>query len=102
MTRRELDAFVYQLAPCWNVPTGVKYAEDLAVEIRVSMNRDMTVRDARVMDRGRYGRDSAFRAAADSAVRALRNPRCSPLKLPPEKYNLWKTIIINFDPSDML
>ena len=98
----ELDALRAQLEPCWNIPAGAKYAENLAVTVRVSMNRDMTVGDARVINQGRYNRDSAFRAAADSALRALRNPRCSPLKLPPQKYEQWKTIIINFDPRDML
>lgn len=98
----ELDAFKRQIEPCWNVPAGAEYAENLAVEVRVIMRRDMTVQDASVLDQARYNRDSAFQAAADSALRALRNPRCSPLKLPPEKYNEWKTIVINFDPREML
>lgn len=98
----ELDALRAQLEPCWNIPSGAKFAENLLVKVRVTMNRDMTIRDARIANRGRYNRDPAFRAAADSALRALRNPRCSPLKLPPEKYKQWKTITINFDPSDML
>ena len=102
LTISELDAFKYQLEPCWNVPAGAKFAENLAVEIRVSMNRDGTVNKSSVLDRGRYNRDSAFRAAADSALRALRNPRCSPLKLPSEKYEQWKSIVINFDPQQML
>jgi hypothetical protein len=102
LTISELDAFKRQIEPCWNVSAGAEYAENLAVEVRVTMNRDMTVQDASVLDTGRYNRDNAFRAAADSAVRALRNPMCQPLKLPPEKYNEWKVIIINFDPSQML
>ena len=102
LTMSELDAFRHQLEPCWNIPTGAKYAENLAVEIRVVMNRDMTVNQASVLDKGRYNRDTAFRAAADSAMRALKNPRCSPFKLPPEKYDQWKTIVINFDPQSVL
>lgn len=102
LTISELDAFKRQLEPCWNVPAGAEYAENLAVEVRVIMHRDMTVQDASVLDKARYNRDRPFRAAADSALRALRNPRCQPLKLPPDKYNEWKTIIINFDPSEML
>ena len=98
----EIDAIRAQLEPCWNVPAGAKFAEDLVVQIQVRMNRDRTVNDIRVVDRGRYSRDNVFRAAADSAMRALRNPRCTPLNLPPEKYDQWKTITINFDPSDML
>lgn len=102
LTVSELDAFKHQIEPCWMVPSGVKYAEDMAVEIRVTMNRDMSVQDARVLNSGRYNRDGSFRAAADSALRALRNPRCSPLKLPPDKYEQWKVIVINFDPREML
>ncbi len=102
LTISELDALKYQIARCWNVPTGIKYAEDLAVEIRVVINPDGTINRTSVVDKGRYNRDSAFRAAADSAVRALRNPRCSPLKLPPGKYNEWKNTVMNFDPKDML
>lgn len=102
LTISELDSFKRQIEPCWNVPTGAKYAENLAVEIRVFMNPDRTLRRAVILDQGRYGRDTHFRAAADSAIRALRNPACSPLKLPPEKYDQWKTIVIRFDPREML
>jgi len=98
----ELDAFKYQLEPCWNVPAGAKFAENLAVEVRVTLLRDGTVNKASVLNRARYNSDSSFRAAADSALRALRNPRCSPLRLPPEKYDQWKSIVINFDPKNML
>lgn len=102
LTISELDAFRYQIAPCWNIPAGAEYAEDLSVEVRVIMNRDGTVQDTSILNMFRYNQDSAFRAAADAAVRALRNPMCSPLKLPPEKYDSWKQIVINFDPRDML
>lgn len=102
MTISELDALRQQIAPCWNVPAGAKYAEDLVVEARVTMNRDGTVQNASILNRSRYNQDSHFRAAADAAMRALRNPRCQPLKLPADKYNQWKTIVINFDPREML
>ncbi len=49
----------------------------------------------------RYNSDSFFRAAADSALRAVHE--CSPLKnLPPEKYDTWHYMELNFDPKDML
>jgi len=102
LTISEEDALRRQLSKCWNVMAGAKYAEDLVVEVRVTMNPDRTVNQASIMDKGRYNRDSHFRAAADAAVRALRNPRCTPLQLPPDKYEEWKTIVITFDPRDML
>lgn len=98
----ELDALRRQIEPCWNIQSGSKYAENLAVKVRLLLNPDGTLNQASVLDKGRYNRDAAFRAAADSALRAVRNPRCSPLRLPPEKYNEWKNTVINFDPRDML
>jgi len=102
LTVSEQDALRHQLSQCWNVLSGAKYAENLVVEVKVIVNRDRTINKAMILDKGRYNRDIAFRAAADAALRALRNPRCSPLKLPPNKYEEWKTTIINFDPRDML
>ncbi len=102
LTISEQDALRRQLAGCWNVLAGARNAEDLVVPVRVYMNPDRTVNRASILDTGRYNRDTHFRAAADSALRALRNPKCTPLQLPPDKYEQWKTIVINFDPRDIL
>jgi hypothetical protein len=102
LTMSEEDALRRQLAGCWNVLAGAKNAEELIIEVRVDVNRDRTVNRASILDKGRYNRDNHFRAAADAAIRALSNPKCIPLALPPEKYDQWKTTIIRFDPRDML
>jgi outer membrane biosynthesis protein TonB len=102
LTMSELDAVRRQLAQCWNILAGAKYAEDLVVEVRVTINRDRTVQSATILNQSRYNRDANFRAAADAATRALRNPRCNPLNLPPEKYDFWRVTIINFDPREIL
>lgn len=102
LTISEQDALRYQLSKCWNVLSGAAYAENLVVEVKVLLNPDRTINQAMILDKGRYNREAPFRAAADSALRALRNPRCSPLDLPPNKYEEWKTTIINFDPREML
>lgn len=98
----ELDALRQQLSQCWSIQAGARYAENLVVEIRLTINRDRTVQNAVIQDRWRYNQDPAFRAAADSAVRAVLSPMCTPLRLPPEKYDGWKDIIVSFDPKDML
>ncbi len=98
----ELDALRNQLAGCWNILAGASEGENLVVDIDVIVNEDRTVQQATVSDTSRYNSDSFFRAAADSALRALKNPRCSPLLLPPEKYNAWKSMTISFNPKDML
>ncbi len=104
LTMSEMDALRHQLGQCWNLgaSAGGKYAEEQSVLVRVQINRDRRVQQANVVDMARYNRDGAFRAAADAALRALRNPRCETLQLPPDKFNEWKNTVINFDPSDML
>lgn len=102
LTMSEIDALRQKLKPCWNVLTGAKYAENLVVEVRVTVNPDRTVKQATIINQPLYNTDTYYKAAADAAIRALYNPRCAPLALPPEKYNEWKTTIITFDPRDML
>ena len=102
ITMSETDALVNGLRPCWNILSGAKYAENLVVEVRVIVNPDRTVQQATIINQGLYNTDSHFKAAANAALRALRNPECSPLQLPPDKYDQWKNIVINFDPREML
>ncbi len=97
----EIDLVRQQIRECWNLPAGAKDAQDLNIEIRVVMNPDATVREARIQDQRRLQSDPFFRAAAESALRAVLNPRCNPLKLPPDKYHQWQTMTLNFDPRDM-
>ncbi|MBX9786503.1 MAG: energy transducer TonB [Alphaproteobacteria bacterium] len=96
----ELDLIRRQLAACWNVPAGAQDAKDLYVDVRIEMNPDATVQSAVVT--GSSGNGSSKRAAEDSALRAVRNPKCSPLKLPLHRYDQWKTITIRFDPKHIL
>ncbi len=101
LTISEIDLVRQQLARCWNLPAGAKDADDLIIEIRTVMNPDGTVREARIQNQSRMQGDPFFRAAAESALRAVLNPRCSPLKLPPEKYDQWQTMTLTFNPKEM-
>jgi outer membrane biosynthesis protein TonB len=101
MTMSEEDALRRQLEKCWNVPFGAKDAENLIVEIFMVINPDRTLREARVVDNMRYNTDTFFRAAADSALRAVRSPLCSPFDVPPDKYSTWNTVTVTFNPKDM-
>lgn len=102
LTVSEKDALRRQIEKCWNVPIGARNPEELVVEIRIRVNRDRTVRDAVIVDTARAAADKFFRTMAESARRAVKNPKCSPLKLPPDKYNEWKDITMTFDPSKMV
>ncbi|MDE2229036.1 MAG: cell envelope integrity protein TolA [Alphaproteobacteria bacterium] len=96
----ELDLVKQQIEQCWNVPAGARDAQNLTPEFHVYMNPDGTVRSATLMNPERLT-DPFFQAAADSARRALFNPSCQPLKLPPQKYDQWQTFTITFDPKDL-
>jgi outer membrane biosynthesis protein TonB len=101
MTMSEEDALRGQLEKCWNVPIGAKDAENIAVDIFMVINPDRTLREAKVVEMMRYNTDAVYRAVADSALRAVRSTSCSPFELPPDKYNLWNTITVTFNPKDM-
>ncbi|MBL4588451.1 MAG: hypothetical protein JKY11_00015 [Alphaproteobacteria bacterium] len=100
-TTSELSAVSEQIGGCWNLLPGARDADLLTVELRIKSFPDRTVKSVDITDKFRYQNDPFFRAAADNAVRAIRNPACSPLNLPPNKYDLWKDMIFNFDPRGM-
>ncbi len=102
MTMSELDALRQQLSRCWSVQAGARYAEDLVVEVRITVAPNRRVMSANIVDQWRYGQDSYFRAAADSAIRAINSPQCETLILNPDKYDLWKDMVVKFDPTEML
>jgi hypothetical protein len=92
-----------QVTPCWSIPAGAKDAANMSVAIRIRLNADGTfVAAPKIEDTRRLGSDTSFRAVAESALRALRDQRCAPLKLPYDQYDLWKDIIFTFDPKEAL
>jgi hypothetical protein len=97
----EIDLVRQQIRECWSLPAGAREAENLSIEIKMAMNSDGTVRQARIIDQGRLQSDPFFRAAAESALRAVLNPRCNPLKLPSEKFKHWQNMVLIFDPQKM-
>lgn len=103
LSMSEKDAIRSQISRCWSVPAGARDAHGLVVVLRVEVQRDGSVLNVALAEasKGRYAKDTFFRAAADSAMRAVR--MCSPLKdLPPEKYDTWRDMELTFDPKEML
>lgn len=98
----EIDLVRRQIEQCWNLPAGAKDAHRMTVEVRVVMNVDGTVREAILSDQSRMTTDPFYRAMAESVLRAVLNPRCQPFKLPPDRYDIWQTMVLNFDPRGIL
>ncbi|MEM7225046.1 MAG: hypothetical protein AAF495_18865 [Pseudomonadota bacterium] len=88
-----------QLARCWQLEPGARDAANMIVEIRVALNPNGAVRDAKIVDSLRMVSDSFFRSAAENARRAVY--RCSPFDLPVRKYEIWQVMTLRFDPRQM-
>lgn len=98
----EIDAIAGRLRACWNLDPGAKGAQNMVVEIRAYLKQDGTVSDVKILDSGRYNSDPHFRSVADSARRAVYI--CAPYKIFAEKYldkyDMWKTMLLRFNPLD--
>ncbi|MEQ8346127.1 MAG: hypothetical protein RIB53_15870 [Roseitalea porphyridii] len=101
LSSSELAAIRGQFERCWNPPTGARDARDLIVVVRIWLRQDGTLqREPVVVNQGPSG-DQFWRAAAESAVRAVR--KCEPVQgLDPGKYDRWRDIELTFNPRDML
>jgi len=102
LTMSEIDAFKVQMRRCWSVPAGAANAASLVVRIKVFLRPDGSLsQPPQLINNSRLlSGDSYFRAAADSAMRAIR--RCAPFQMPADKYASWREIDLNFDPREML
>jgi outer membrane biosynthesis protein TonB len=96
------DAIRQQIERNWNAPIGAKDAQNLIVVLRIEVMEDGTIKDVKLArDNSRYTADSFFRAAADSAIRAVW--KSSPLKdLPQDKFGAWNDMELTFDPKEAL
>jgi hypothetical protein len=94
----ELTGIVQAVRTCihskW-APT-LKSPPNMIVKVRLRFNADGRLAEpptvANQMD------DPTFRALSEIAVKAIR--ACEPFKLPKDKYELWKDMVLNFDPRE--
>jgi len=110
LTISQEDALREAVKRCWNVPAGAVDAENLQIELRVTFNPDATVRNVEIMDFIRYNSDSFYRAAADSARRAVQQCENGTrfdgsyrqgYDLPRDQYDAWRAVRLIFDPREM-
>ena len=95
-----IDAIRSQVRRNWSVPTGTEDAHEMIVTLDLRLGPDGAVRDVKVVEAARMAQDAAFRAMAESAVRAVRKTARFD-GLPPETYARWRDIRITFSPEDM-
>mgnify|MGYP003877945209 CR=1 FL=1 len=97
----EKDAIRRQFYRCWIVPAGAKNLKDLFVSIKIKLDKEWNVIYSKLINDNKLN-ESFFRAAAESALRAVNHPECKKLKVPEKKYATWKEIILDFDPSQSI
>jgi colicin import membrane protein len=88
-----------RLRQCWRLPSAGGGSDTPVVMLRWRLHPDGSL-DGEPVVVSPARNDALFQLAANAAIRAVKE--CSPFPLPPDKYNDWKTIERNFDPSSML
>ena len=101
ITASELAILAQRIRQCvqskWSVLGGGEGAQSTQVKIRLRFKPDGSLAAAPVIMNPQS--TPYFIAVSDSAIRAVQ--ACDPFNLPPEKYDIWKDIVLNFDPRDM-
>ncbi|MFO1150792.1 MAG: cell envelope integrity protein TolA [Alsobacter sp.] len=89
-----------QITTCWSPPPGL--SKDIGKpRVRMALNVDGSLSAEPVLLNA--GRDPAFNAMAESAVRAIK--RCAPFRIPAQFapfFSDWKELNVMFDPAEML
>ncbi|MFL2822421.1 MAG: hypothetical protein EVA21_05005 [Alphaproteobacteria bacterium] len=95
-TATEIDILRNHVRQCWNAPYAANELNKI-INLKIFTNPDGSVVNVEIIDVAFYKKDPVYRAAADSARRAVKD--CSPLPLPKNKYDLFKIFTFNFDTS---
>ncbi|MEO1198649.1 MAG: cell envelope integrity protein TolA [Pseudomonadota bacterium] len=99
LTVNEIDALRQQISRCWNPPVGVQEAQNLVVRLNLELAPDGFLYGTPQVMNSSF--DNTFQIASEAAVRAV--IQCQPYTmLPVEKYDVWRNMILNFDPRQML
>jgi outer membrane biosynthesis protein TonB len=100
LSQSELDALRGQIQNNWSVIAGIEGADGVIITVTMQLDESGAI-VGRPEVKASGGSDSARRTLEGSALRAVM--RSSPFKnLPPDKYDAWSEVVVNFDPSELL
>ncbi|MDR1235875.1 MAG: hypothetical protein LBJ96_02610 [Holosporaceae bacterium] len=102
LTEADFEIISSQIYPHWVVPSGVRDAENIVIEIEVQLrdSGEIVQSGVKILDERRYASDYVFRAAADSARRAILET--GTLKIPRDKMSLFKKFVLRFNLKEAL
>lgn len=94
LTLDEINTLRNHVKKCWK-PPYTKMNSTLSIDIKIQASPQGEVISSEITNKKMYLKNKNFSIVADSALRAIN--RCSPLPLPLDKYDTWKTFIFNFN-----
>ncbi len=99
LTASERAGLADTISECWSVDAGAPGLNQIVVELRVEVDAAGTVRVVRPV--GAMPSDPRARMVFEAARRALLDPRCNPLPLPPQRLALLRDAVFRFRPADL-
>jgi outer membrane biosynthesis protein TonB len=98
LSQSEFGALRAKLQNLWNFPAGARDPRELTIDVEIKLNPDGTLAGQPLVLTS--GNSPLYMAARDSAVRAVFRGQPYTM-LRPEHYELWKDIVVTFDPRFM-
>ena len=95
----EIDILKKHISEYWSPPIGASDAENLIVDIFMEFNKEGFILKAEWVNKGFNANNSFYKAAANAAIRAVKD--AEPMPLPISKFSQWKTLTLRFDPKKM-
>jgi len=94
LTLEEIKKLQNHVTKCWKPPLSAKDISEKNIPIKVISSKDGKIKKVEIVEIKKYEIDENYRATADAAKQGI--IKCGSLPLPPKKYSLWKTIILDF------
>ena len=97
----EIGLLISQLQSCWIKPLDAVINKGMYIKIALKVNPDRTIisDSIRIIDTNISTDNIYYKSITESALYTLSHSDCQQLKLPLDKYDLWKNMTINFDHS---
>ena len=99
MTNQEITVLVNQIQGCLSLPTSFDIPSE-EVKVNIQVNKDRSIKSFKIADENSiFGGESdpKIRVLNEISLRALNNPDCETLNVPPEKYFHWREINFTFN-----
>ncbi|MFM2278695.1 MAG: hypothetical protein RLZZ444_926 [Pseudomonadota bacterium] len=100
LSQDELNALRGIIENNWSIMPGQVTSSDIVITVRFELDENGEI-IGRPEAKGTGGDDTARRALEGGAIRAVL--KSAPFdKLPKDKYETWKVVVVNFSPGDMM